>query len=152
MYLCSVHCAGLLDVQNILSANWKPFIRWSPDQRVSQFYAECPRSFCCALVCVFMTRVSKCPISLRSEHPISTYLRGIYLWLYSPLLDIVRFFSLLIFYTVGKTPWMGISPSQCRYLHTWQHKHRIDAQRHPWQKWDLTSRSQSFSERRLSMP
>jgi hypothetical protein len=27
-----------------------------------------------------------------------------YLWLYSPLLDLGRFFSFLIFYAVGKTP------------------------------------------------
>jgi hypothetical protein len=30
-----------------------------------------------------------------------------YLWLYSPLLDLDRFFSFLIFYTVGRTPWTG---------------------------------------------
>jgi hypothetical protein len=30
------------------------------------------------------------------------------------------------FYTVGRTPWTGISPSQCRYLRTEQHKHRVD--------------------------
>jgi hypothetical protein len=32
-----------------------------------------------------------------------------YLWLYSPL-DLGRFFSLLIFYTVGWTPWTGDQP------------------------------------------
>jgi hypothetical protein len=32
-----------------------------------------------------------------------TYL-SIYLWLYSPLLDLGRFFSFLILYTVGRTP------------------------------------------------
>jgi hypothetical protein len=30
---------------------------------------------------------------------------SIYLWLYSSLLDLGRFFSLLILYTVGRTPW-----------------------------------------------
>jgi hypothetical protein len=29
------------------------------------------------------------------------------LWLYSPLLGLGRFFSFLIFYTVGRTPWTG---------------------------------------------
>jgi hypothetical protein len=29
-----------------------------------------------------------------------------YRWLYSPLLDFGRFFSFLILYTVGRTPWM----------------------------------------------
>jgi hypothetical protein len=33
-----------------------------------------------------------------------------YLWLYSPLLDLGRFFSFLILYTVGRTPWMGDRP------------------------------------------
>jgi hypothetical protein len=53
-----------------------------------------------------------------------------YLWLYSPLLGRGRFFSFLIFYTVGRTPWTGISPSQGLYLHTEQHKHRINAHTH----------------------
>jgi hypothetical protein len=36
--------------------------------------------------------------------------RSIDLWLHSPLLDIARFFSFLILYTVGKTPWTGDEP------------------------------------------
>jgi hypothetical protein len=44
-----------------------------PDQWVSHCYAiECDRSFCCALFCLFMTHVSRCPISLRAERPIHT--------------------------------------------------------------------------------
>jgi hypothetical protein len=35
---------------------------------------------------------------------------SIYLWLYSPLLDLGRFFSSLFFYTVGRTPWTGDEP------------------------------------------
>jgi hypothetical protein len=35
---------------------------------------------------------------------------SIYLWFYSPLLDLGRFFSFLILYTVGRTPWMGDQP------------------------------------------
>jgi hypothetical protein len=46
--------------------------------------------------------------------------------LYSPLLGLCRFFSFLILYNFGRTPWTGISPSQGRYLHTEQHKHRIN--------------------------
>jgi hypothetical protein len=41
---------------------------------------------------------------------------GIYLWLYSPLLNFDRFFSFFIFLR------QGISPSQGRYLHTGEHK------------------------------
>jgi hypothetical protein len=38
----------------------------------------------------------------------------------------------------------GISPLQGRYLHTGQHKHRINAHRHPCFKWDSNPRSQCF--------
>jgi hypothetical protein len=34
----------------------------------------------------------------------------LFLWLYGPLLDLGRFFSLLILYTVGRTPWTGDQP------------------------------------------
>jgi hypothetical protein len=51
-----------------LPANWRSFVQWSPDQWVSQCYAiECDRIFYCALFCVFMTRVSRCPFSLCAE-------------------------------------------------------------------------------------
>jgi hypothetical protein len=42
----------------------------------------------------------------------------IYLWLYRPLLDLGRFFSLLTFYIVGKTLWMGDQPVVMLYMHT----------------------------------
>jgi hypothetical protein len=35
---------------------------------------------------------------------------SIYLWLYSPLLCLGRFFGFLIFYTVGRIPWTGDQP------------------------------------------
>jgi hypothetical protein len=34
----------------------------------------------------------------------------IYLWLYSPFLDLHRFFSFLILYTASRTPWVGDQP------------------------------------------
>jgi hypothetical protein len=40
---------------------------------------------------------------------LSIYL-SIYLCFYSPLLDLSRFFSFLIFYTVGWTPWTEDQP------------------------------------------
>jgi hypothetical protein len=52
----------------------------------------------------------------------------IHQWLYSPLLGPGLFFSFVIFFT--QTVWfLGrvLSPSQGRYLHTGQHKHRINA-------------------------
>jgi hypothetical protein len=51
----------------------------------------------------------------------------IYLWLYSPLLDLGRFFSFLIRTQLVGLLGRGISPSQGCYLHTGQHKHRINA-------------------------
>jgi hypothetical protein len=42
----------------------------------------------------------------------------------------------------------GISPSQGRYLHTWQHKHRINTHKHSCLKWDSNPRSKCLSERR----
>jgi hypothetical protein len=54
-----------------------------------------------------------------------TFSSFIHQWLYSPLLDLGHFISSLILFTqtVG---FLGrvISPSQGRYLHTGQHKHR----------------------------
>jgi hypothetical protein len=45
----------------------------------------------------------------------------------------------------------GISPSQGRYLHTEQHKHGINAHRHPCLEWDSNVRSQCLSGRRRFM-
>jgi membrane protein DedA with SNARE-associated domain len=36
-----------------------------------------------------------------------TVSRSLSPWLYSPLLNLGRFFSFLILYTVGRTPWTG---------------------------------------------
>jgi hypothetical protein len=46
------------------------------------------------------------------------------------LLHLGRFLGFLILYTVGRLLGRGISPSQGHYLHTGQHKHRINANIH----------------------
>jgi hypothetical protein len=46
----------------------------------------------------------------------------------------------------------GISLSQGLYLHTGQHKHRINAHRHPCFKWNSNPRSQCFRGRRQFLP
>jgi hypothetical protein len=52
----------------------------------------------------------------------------IHQWLYSPLLRPGLFFSFVIFFMRSVGPLgRGISPSQGRYLHTGQHKHRTKA-------------------------
>jgi hypothetical protein len=51
---------------------------------------------------------------------------SIYLWLYSPC-GLLLPFQFLNVFTVGRFFGGGISRSQGRYLHTEQHKHRINA-------------------------
>jgi hypothetical protein len=73
------------------------------------------------------------------------------LWLYNPL-DLGRFFSFLILYTAGKTPWVG-DQSVARQLPT----HRTTqtqnkAHRHPCLDWDSNPRPQCSSGRRRFMP
>jgi hypothetical protein len=54
--------------------------------------------------------------------------------------DLGRFFSFLI-YTQSVGPLgRGISPSQGRYLHTEQHKHGINAYKHPCLEWVSSGR------------
>jgi hypothetical protein len=68
------------------------------------------------------------------------------------LLGIGRsFLSFLILYTVGLLR-PAISPSRDRCLHAEQHKHRINAHRHPCLEWDSEPKSQFSSERRQFMP
>jgi hypothetical protein len=60
---------------------------------------------------------SGCPTKIVSLFPNSPILHSlpisyllIYLWLYSLLLDLSRFFSFSVIYTVGSTPWTGDQP------------------------------------------
>jgi hypothetical protein len=58
------------------------------------------------------------------------------------------FFSFLICtQSVGLLGW-GISSSQGSYPHTEQHKHRINAHRHPYLEWDSNPRSHRSSGQR----
>jgi hypothetical protein len=68
---------------------------------------------------------------LFSRNTMSSYFYFIYEWFYSPLFGPGLFFTFVIFYTqavglLGRV----ISPSQGRYLHTGQCKHRINAHTH----------------------
>jgi hypothetical protein len=54
-----------------LQANWMSFIRWTPDQWISQCHAsECYKSFYCALFCVFVW------VSVQSACALNT----LYIW------------------------------------------------------------------------
>jgi hypothetical protein len=62
-------------------------------------------------------------------------------------------FSSIILYTVSRSPWTGDQPvARPRYLHTGQHKHRINVHRHPCLQWDSNQRSRCLSEQRRFMP
>jgi hypothetical protein len=91
----------------------------------------------CVLFCWYKLRVGTMP------HQSSFF----HIWLYSPLLDLGRFFSFLIFYTVGRTPYAGDQHIARPLL-----IHRINAHRHPCFKWDLNPRSQCLSGRRQFIP
>jgi hypothetical protein len=73
------------------------------------------------------------------------------LCLYSPLLDLAGFFSLLIPYTVGRTPWTGDQPMP-RPLPTQRTTHTVNAHRHPRLEGDSNPRSQRSSKWRQFMP
>jgi hypothetical protein len=84
---------------------------------------------------------------------LSVYL-SIYLSIYDStvlLLDLGRFFSFLILYTVGRTPWTGNQPV-ARPLP----KHRItqaqNKRGYPRLEWDSNPRSQHWSKRRHFIP
>jgi hypothetical protein len=80
---------------------------------------------------------------------ISLYL-SLYLsiYRYTVLVGFGQFFSFLIYtHSVGLLGQVT-SQSHGRYLRTEQHKHRIDADRHPYLKWDSNSRSQCWSSRK----
>jgi hypothetical protein len=64
------------------------------------------------------------------------------LWLYSPL-KLGRFFSFLILYLVGRTPWTADQPV-ARPLPTHGNTNRIKAHRHPCLEWDSSPRSQCW--------
>jgi hypothetical protein len=85
------------------------------------------------LTCVSSSRYLWKPTICHKSKLLACYIHSfIHLWLYRTLLGPDLFFSFVIFFcTDGRTPWMGISPSQGCYLQTEQHKHRINAHRHP---------------------
>jgi hypothetical protein len=75
-------------------------------------------------------------------------------WLCSPLLGPGLFFSFVIFFLTQSVGLLGrvISPSQGPYLHTEQHKHRINSHRHLCLEWDSNPRSQRSIERKQFVP
>jgi hypothetical protein len=73
----------------------------------------------------------------------------IYLRLYSPLLGLDRFFSFLILYAVGMTPWTGDQPV-ARPLPT--HSTTQTQNKHPCLEWDSNPRSQCSNEGKRLVP
>jgi hypothetical protein len=69
------------------------------------------------------------------------------LWLYSPLLGLGLFFSFLIIYTDGRTPWTSDQPvARPLPTHTTtQTQNKGTQYRHPCLEWDSNPRSQRSS-------
>jgi hypothetical protein len=85
------------------------------------------------------------------NNQLPNYFNGSIISFYSPL-ELHPFFSLLIYTQPVRLLVRGINPSQGRYLHTEQHKHRINVHRHPCLEWDSNPRSQCSSGRKRFMP
>jgi hypothetical protein len=85
------------------------------------------------------------------------YYLSIYLSIYSIygstalFLDLGRFFSFLIFYTVGRTPWTGDQPVARPLPAHRTAQTRKKAHKHPFVKWDSNPGSQCLSGRRQFM-
>jgi hypothetical protein len=87
-------------------------------QQITLQPRSCLESYFCRLQISVTPYPCLIPIFYRSFNPL--FLKfwmyrlysstSVYLWLYSPFLGLGRFFSFLIFYTVGKTPWAGDDP------------------------------------------
>jgi hypothetical protein len=94
--------------------------------------------------------VTQLPLLPRTTRVVErqSYKDFIKLWLYSPSVGTSTLFSFLIFYTVGRTSWMG-DQAAARPLvaHTGQHKHIINKHKLPRLKWDSNPRSQRLSEK-----
>jgi hypothetical protein len=76
LFACDVWGVYFAEIQNILLADtgisWKTEGHSFSDQLISGSVSVMPLSVIEAsvvLFCLFMTRVSQCPISLRAEHP-----------------------------------------------------------------------------------
>jgi hypothetical protein len=63
-----------------------------------------------------------------------------------------RFFSFLLFTQSVELFGRGISASQGRYLHTGEHKHRVNTHKHSCFEWDSNPWSECSSERKQFMP
>jgi hypothetical protein len=70
-------------------------------------------------------------------------------WLYSPLLGPGLFFSFVIFFTVGRTPWTSDQPiARPLPTHRTTQTQNNCTHTHPCLKWDSNPRSQCSRERR----
>jgi hypothetical protein len=77
---------------------------------------------------------------------VTTLKLSVYLWLYSPFLNLDPFSVSLSLYTVRRTSWTGDQPfARPLPAHTRQQRHRIKAHRLPCLKWNLNPRPQCLS-------
>jgi hypothetical protein len=133
--ISSGHTTGLSLVQGVLRAAYTRFL-------ISELIlnGNRPKS---------LIHMPACPTASLSIY-VSIYL-SIYLWLYNSWL--LAHFLISWSLTESARPLgRGISPSEGRYLHTGQHKHKIKAHRPPCLKRDSNPLTQCLSGRRKFMP
>jgi hypothetical protein len=70
------------------------------------------------------------------------------LWLYSPLLDLGRFFSFLIPYTAGRTPWRGDQHVAVPLPTQWTTRTQNKGAQTSMPEWDSNPWSRGSNERR----
>jgi hypothetical protein len=74
------------------------------------------------------------------------YVLSVCLWFYSPFLELGRYFSFLIYTQSVGFLGRGISPSQVRYLNTWEQTQNKRTHKHSYLEWDYNPRSQQSSQ------
>jgi hypothetical protein len=80
--------------------------------------------------------------------------RNICLYMYGSIVLLLNIGRFLVSQSSTQSVWLlgrGSSPSQGRYLHTEQHKHRINVQRYTPLVWESNPRSERSSKRRQFM-
>jgi hypothetical protein len=115
-----------------------PDVCYKPDQSAS-YRCFSPHSRISFPPCTWMDCAENMEVLLNL-----TLLQPFYLPIYGStvLVDLGRFSGFLIYIQSVELLGREISPSQGDYLRTEQHKHRINAHRHPCLEWDSSPRSQ----------
>jgi hypothetical protein len=108
------------------------------------FFASCRRHRVLTDTCLDACRCAAYLTVLETE---PSFNRCIFMHGITDLVDLGRFFSFLILYTVGRTPWTRDQPVAGPLA-----THGINVHRHPCHEWDWNSRPQCSNGRRRFIP